>query len=83
MVLVVVLVCEYGPDINSFSIEMNNNDKAELVATNVKDDKLADLVDAAKRLLELRKVFKVPAAAKRKPTSERRFSFWMFCPELN
>lgn len=83
MILVVVLVREYGPDINPFSIEMDNNDKSKLVSANVKDDKFADLVDGTKRFLELRKVRKVPAAAKSKPTSKRSFSVWMFCPELN
>jgi hypothetical protein len=62
---------------------MNNNDKPKLVATNVKDNELSNFVDGPKRLLELRKVFKVLAAAKRKPTSKRSFSFWMLCPELN
>jgi hypothetical protein len=62
---------------------MNNNDKPELVPTNVKNNELPDLVDGAKRLLELRKAFKVVAAAKRKPTSKRSLSFWMLFPELN
>lgn len=83
MILVVVLVCEYGPDIDPFSVEMNNNDKPELVATNVKYNELSDLVDGSKRLLELRKVCKVLAAAKRKPASKRFLRFWMLCPELN
>jgi len=62
---------------------MNNNDKPELVATNVKNNELSDFVGGSKCLLELRKVFEVLALAKRKPTSKWFLSFWMLCPELN
>ncbi len=76
-------MCEYRPDINPFSVEMNDGDQPELIAAHIENNELADLVDGTKRLLELRKAFKVPAAAKRKPASKRSFGSRMLCPELN
>jgi len=60
---------ENGPDINSFAIEVDYHDQPEFVATYVKNDKFADLVDRSKCLLELPKILKILRPANRKPVS--------------
>jgi len=63
LVLVVLLVRENGPDINSLAVEVNYNYQPELVAADVKDDVFPDFVDPSKRLLELRKILKIGGPA--------------------
>jgi hypothetical protein len=58
-----------GPDMNSFAIKVNHNDKSVLVPANIKDDKPADLVDCSKCLLELGEILKILGATDRKPGS--------------
>jgi hypothetical protein len=58
-----------GPDINSFAIEVDYDYQPEFVATYVKDDELADLVDSSKCLFELPKILKILGPADRKPVS--------------
>jgi hypothetical protein len=81
MVLVVLLVRENSPDVNSSAIEVDHHYQSILVAANVENDEFADFIDSSESPLELSKVFKVAALANPKPVLEGLFSFWMLAPE--
>lgn len=56
---------EYRADINSLPVEVHYHDQSELVATNIKNHELADLVGGSECLLELREIFEILRLANR------------------
>ncbi len=48
MVLVVLFMCENGPDINSSAIKVDDDYQPELVPADVKNDELSNFIDSSK-----------------------------------